>query len=360
MPRASGRVEKRHRIINTSPNSLIPNVITEQLCKLGYTDIEFSGRVSGGSIHSACKILCDGRAYFLKFSKLSDANLPKNVNIPLGASGRNIFEVEKRGLELLRKACIAQKADLVVPNVFHSDVAVAEPGSDKKLPGSDAISSEVNAPNFVKHQNSSNSYAWILMEYLPEGSTGGDFFERFGIALANLHNFNGDRFGLDHDNFIGSLHQSNKEHEKWTEFFIHERLAPQTKKAVDAGLLSTSVIPKMEILYGKLESLLPDEPPALIHGDLWSGNFMSSGNERMPAIFDPAVYFGHREVDLAFSHMFGGFSSDFYHSYEEEFPLVPGFNRRINIYNLYPLLVHVNLFGGGYVTQFERSLSQYL
>lgn len=112
-------------------------------------------------------------------------------------------------------------------------------------------------------------------------------------------------------------------------------------------------------MYAKFGTLFPREIPALLHGDLWSGNFMFTRSGQA-SIYDPAVYFGHREMDLAMTRLFGGFSSDFYSGYSDEFPLEPGFEDRVKLYNLYPILVHANLFGGSYCRQAENIIHNYV
>jgi fructosamine-3-kinase len=115
----------------------------------------------------------------------------------------------------------------------------------------------------------------------------------------------------------------------------------------------------LDRLCARIEDFLPDAPPSLLHGDLWSGNTMSSADDT-PVIYDPAVYYGHREVDLAFTELFGGFPARFYEAYQDVFPLEPGYEERKRLYQLYPLLVHMNLFGGGYTAQVDQIAEHYL
>jgi len=136
------------------------------------------------------------------------------------------------------------------------------------------------------------------------------------------------------------------------------RIYPQLQMAVDTGKISNKTSQAADNLGKKLESLLPPTVPSLIHGDLWSGNLMT-GNMGEPVVIDPAVYFGNREMDLAMTRLFGGFDTKFYDSYEEILPLPPGFEERQDICNLYPLLVHVNLFAGGYIQQVESILRRF-
>lgn len=172
------------------------------------------------------------------------------------------------------------------------------------------------------------------------------FWKTLGEQLAQLHHHSHKSFGLDHNNYIGSLVQLNEPLSSWIEFFIHRRLEPQLR------LLNPPprVIKQFEQLYAKLPQLMPDEKPALLHGDLWSGNLITNAHG-LPCLIDPAVYFGHREAELALTRLFGGFPNDFYEAYTDTSPLPSGFEDRVDLYNLYPLLVHANLFGGGYTDQ---------
>ena len=142
------------------------------------------------------------------------------------------------------------------------------------------------------------------------------------------------------------------------EFFIEGRLEKQIALAKNSGAIDSATVQQFNRLYNKLPEIIPEEKPSLIHGDLWNGNFMT-GADGKAWLIDPAVYYGHREMDLAMTKLFGGFSTDFYESYNETFPLQKGFNNRVDIHNLYPLLVHVNLFGGGYLHEVKNILSRF-
>jgi fructosamine-3-kinase len=196
------------------------------------------------------------------------------------------------------------------------------------------------------------------MDFLETGSRRSTFWEDFGRALAQLHRKSQESFGLEHDNYIGSLPQSNKTHASWSEFFIQERLEAQLKRARDRNKIGGDILLRMEKLFHRLEGLFPFEPPALLHGDLWSGNFFC-GVDGEACIFDPAVYFGHREMDIGMSKLFGGFDPAFYQAYNAEWPLGDDWENRVDIANLYPLLVHVNLFGGGYLSQVRSILQRF-
>jgi fructosamine-3-kinase len=172
-----------------------------------------------------------------------------------------------------------------------------------------------------------------------------------GRALAAMHRTTDQRFGWRRDNFIGATPQSNRGNDDWTGFWRDARLVPQLALAGRNGL-GSRLIDAGERLANMLPRLLAGHAPqaSLLHGDLWSGNaaFLADGS---PVLFDPAVYFGDREADLAMTELFGGFPRSFYASYSEAWPLDPGYELRRDLYNLYHVLNHANLFGGGYAAQ---------
>jgi len=263
--------------------------------------------LSGGSINQACKISSETSDYFLKWNNSAPADF---------------FEKEAAGLKHLKSA----GSSLRIPDVISAASPVGE------TPG------------------------YLLMEFINECGSGDSF--RFGEELAKLHRTKNDQFGLHHDNYIGRLPQSNRQHSEWAEFFSEERIRPQLKLATDSGEIALGVAHKWDIIASRLDELLPSAQPSLIHGDLWGGNYLFDESGKA-VLIDPAVYYGHPEMDLAFSKMFGGFSGEFYRGYESVTPLEPGFQKRIPIYNLYPLLVHVNLFGGHYSSQAVSFLKSY-
>ncbi|MFZ1687503.1 MAG: fructosamine kinase family protein, partial [Flavobacteriales bacterium] len=184
-------------------------------------------------------------------------------------------------------------------------------------------------------------------------------------SLARLHGHTNSTFGLDpastagrRDNYIGSLKQVNTGQVTWGEFFIHCRLEPQVKMAIDHQRIGMGDVLRFERLYGKLPSLFPIEPPALLHGDLWSGNFLCDAHHQ-PVLIDPAVYYGHREMDIAMTKLFGGFEPAFYSAYSDAWAMEIGWEERADLCNLYPLLVHVNLFGGSYAGQVAAILLRF-
>lgn len=204
----------------------------------------------------------------------------------------------------------------------------------------------------------SGKLAFLILENIENGTPGRNFWNEFGTKLADLHRNTSEYFGLDHNNYIGSLTQSNRLHPDFFNFYISERIEPQLKEARNNSAFSLSETRYFDSLFKSLPSIIPVEKPALIHGDLWNGNFMVS-TDGVPYLIDPAVYYGHREADIAMTQLFGGFQNEFYHAYNQAFPLEKEWQKRVDIFNLYPLLVHVNLFGGGYAAQVLRIIQQF-
>jgi len=212
-----------------------------------------------------------------------------------------------------------------------------------------ATANAIHIPKVIGAGESS-PYQFILMEFIESRTRSMNHWEVLGKELASLHKNSSSAYGLDHDNYIGSLPQFNNFKNSWVEFFISQRLNIQLKIGIDSHSIERPLVKKFDALYKKLPSILHEEKPSLVHGDLWSGNLITDekGN---PCLIDPAVYYGNREVDLAMTQLFGGFHDSFYQSYRNSFPLEPGYQERLDIYNLYPLLVHVNLFGQSYLSQ---------
>ncbi|HEX6640819.1 MAG TPA: fructosamine kinase family protein [Thermoanaerobaculia bacterium] len=193
---------------------------------------------------------------------------------------------------------------------------------------------------------------FLLLEWLEPGPARELSWERLGTGLASLHRApSRDRFGADHDNFIGTLRQSNRSTADWPEFWRERRIRPQLELAFANGWFDSGEVRRFDALLAALDDILSPaagDGPSLLHGDLWSGNLhvLASGE---PALIDPSSYVGHREVDLAMTHLFGGFDDAFLRAYGEAWPLEAGYERaRRPVYQLYYLLVHANLFGGSY------------
>ena len=191
---------------------------------------------------------------------------------------------------------------------------------------------------------------FILMEYIEPGRPQSGFQETFGRQFARLHqNTRTQRFGFDHDNYLGSTPQPNGWKEDWVEFWRERRLGFQLDVARKNRLSDPEMNRLGDHLLERLDDLIgePSEPACLLHGDLWGGNYLA--DERgAPVLIDPAAYYGRREADLAMTYLFGGFDRRFYEAYEEVWPLAPGSETRLEIYKLHHLLNHLNLFGGGY------------
>lgn len=220
-----------------------------------------------------------------------------------------------------------------------------------------ADSNEIRTPKVIS-QRSIDNQAYLLLEYIPSGIKSKTFWCEFGNALAQLHLHSSTSFGLEHSNYIGRLAQSNQSHLDWPTFYIQERLLPQIKLADQNNLIDSKTRNDFDLLFKKLNEICPDESPALIHGDLWNGNFLvdESGS---PVLIDPSVSYSHREMDIAMSRLFGGFGVEFYQTYNDTYALAPGLEDRLDIYQLYYLMVHVNLFGGSYLNSVQRILSKY-
>lgn len=287
--------------------SIPDEIVREVEAQTGLVIISFSA-AGGGCINTGGMIATSDNQYFLKWND--------RRRYP------GMFEAEARGLSLLGSPNV-----LEVPKVIHA--------------------------------RETERYQFLMLEYIEASGRAKHYWQHFGSGLALLHKQSSPYFGLDHDNYIGSLPQRNKPSSSWVEFFAEERLGFQVHIGRDAGKIDQRLEKKFEALYKTLPSLLPDEAPALVHGDLWGGNLMTSAYGE-PCLIDPAVYYGNREVDLAMTQLFGGFDQTFFKAYDEVYPLIPGYEQRIDLYNLYPLLVHLNLFGGGYGSQVASIVNRFV
>lgn len=201
---------------------------------------------------------------------------------------------------------------------------------------------------------------WLLLEWIEPGPASPAAWRRLGEDLASLHRSRGDRFGAEHPNFIGPLPQTNEATPSWPAFWRTRRLEPQLRLAVERDMFRPADVDRFERLLERLDDRIAagdEEGPSILHGDLWSGNIHMAADGR-PALIDPSAYHGHREVDLAMAELFGGFGREFQDAYERAWPLSPGFAARRAVYQLYYLLVHVNVFGAGYVGGCRRALQE--
>jgi len=205
-----------------------------------------------------------------------------------------------------------------------------------------------------------NGDDWLALEWIESAPKAPDHDEVLGRGLARLHAEGPSTFGFETPNWIGRLPQRNDPDEDWAHFYGERRLRPLARRARDAGTLPAELSGRIDRLIERLpERVGGDEPPARLHGDLWAGNAITD-EHGAPCLIDPAVYGGAREVDLAMMRLFGGFGARVFAAYEEAHPLMPAAEARVALYQAYPLLVHVCLFGGSYVGSLARTVDDAL
>ncbi len=287
--------------------SSVPDEILSH-CKQTFGDVFSFQHASGGCINNGGMLETQKGRIFLKWNR---ADLYPDM-----------FAVEAQGLALL-----AGSKALKVPDVL------SVYGGEK--------------------------FSCLILEYIDSAAPAAGFWNAFGTQLAQIHKQQAEHYGLDHNNYMGSLQQVNDKKNDVITFFTACRLKPQLELARKHNKIDVEALTLFDKLINKLPELLVDDKPSLIHGDLWSGNFMV-GSTGEPVLIDPAVAYGHREMDLAMTRLFGGFNKEFYEAYHEAFPLQAGFADRFEIYNLYPLLIHVNLFGEGYMQQTLQIVKKYI
>ena len=202
-------------------------------------------------------------------------------------------------------------------------------------------------------------YSFLLLEFIKSSGKISTYWETFAQELAAMHKADvGKEFGFSQDNFIGARPQQNTPAISWISFFRDQRLAPQFK-AADSYFTAADREKITKLLDNMDRFLIEPEQPSLLHGDLWSGNVMC-GSDGKAMLIDPACYVGHREADLAMTELFGGFPQSFYDTYKEAFPLQPGYEERRDLYNLYQLLNHLNLFGPTYLEPVLSIVGEYV
>lgn len=252
--------------------------------------------VSGGDINDAYKVVTEEKIFFAK------VNSSKN--------SKEILRTEALGLELLKS-----KGNINVPKVI-----LLKNIDDKTV---------------------------LILNWVDIGPASNKTSLDFANQLTKLHKNNNLKFGLDFNNYIGTLPQINNFTDEWLEFYNLFRIQYQLKLAIDSGKLETNLIRKSENMFRNIEQDFPGVKPSLLHGDLWSGNYLIDKSSKNVFI-DPATYYGHREIDIAMMKLFGGFSNDIYETYNSIMPLEKDWKGRSKFYQLYYILVHVNLFGGNY------------
>lgn len=210
-------------------------------------------------------------------------------------------------------------------------------------------------------------HQYLLLEWLQRTSPPDDFWDQFAGGLAQLHRNGHTHFGWHSSNYIGSLVQQNNFTASWSEFYTTRRIVPLVKILRNRGSFEMKDVNAAESLCSRLQHIFPNELPALLHGDLWGGNFMAAkidesatGNAIVPSIYDPSVYFGHREMEIGMSLLFGGFYTRFYNVYNNIFPLEKNWQKRVSLTQLYPLLVHAILFGGAYISRCRGIVQEWL
>ncbi len=199
---------------------------------------------------------------------------------------------------------------------------------------------------------------YLLLEWLHACAPVQHSWEALGLSLAKMHGKPQPFFGLAEDNYLALWPQDNTPADTWPEFYSNRRIIPLARSLTDAGKLNKADLANAGNFCKRLPELFPDEPPALVHGDLWNGNllFLPDGS---PALFDPAVYYGHREMDIGMTSLFGGFDTGFYEAYHQSYPLQPGWEQRLPYTQLYPLLLHAWLFGGHYIRDVRNILASF-
>ncbi|MEP7373770.1 MAG: fructosamine kinase family protein [Chitinophagaceae bacterium] len=231
---------------------------------------------------------------------------------------------------------------------------------EKEAKGLEALAQNVTTiriPQVIKYGLAGQDQ-YLLLEWMETGKPGKDSMEKFGAAVATMHRQIQPYFGWEEDNYIGSLPQYNTKYDSWSLFYSECRISPLVQLLFNGGAFSKQDIVAVESFCKKLNYLFPQEPPALLHGDLWAGNFMiaSKGDA---AIYDPAVYYGHREMEIGMTKLFGGFDQRFYDAYSENYPLEKNWLERIPLTQLYPVLVHAILFGGHYVAKAKEIIKPF-
>jgi len=292
--------------------SSLDDAIREKLNEAGVRS-EVTGKqtIGGGSINEAMRLMTTNDSFFVKAHR----NPPPDF-----------FEAEAVGLKML-----SEVGTLRIPEVVASG---GVPGEKTRF---------------------------LILEWIEPGRASGEATEALGRGLAAMHQQRHSQYGLGMDNYIGSLPQPNGWYDSWTEFYAEKRIRAQRDIAKERGYLNHQRAKGLERLIGQMDNFIDagNVHPAPLHGDLWGGNWMASA-EGDAVLIDPAAFYGDREIDIAMSRLFGGFPRRFYEAYNEVFPLMDGYEDRLALYQLYFLLVHLNLFGESYGRQVDGILRRYV
>ncbi len=283
------------------------NEILERLKQLNL-GIDSIVPIKGGDINDAFRLESFDKKYFLK---VNSAN-----NFP------HLFKKEARALEAIKKTKTCS-----VPKV----VNVGEAGKD---------------------------FQYLLLEWMETSTPTVVNWENLGKNLAKLHQNTSKQFGWSEDNYIAIVVQPNSLTDSWSEFYAKNRIMPMMKLLQNKQLINSKQIKSAENLCKQLNSIFPEEKPALLHGDFWNGNILANKKGEF-SVIDPAIYYGHREMDLAIAKLFGGFDDVFFDAYHENNPLAPNFEERLPIAQLFPLLIHAYLFEGYYVKDVQTILKKF-
>lgn len=264
--------------------------------------------IKGGDINDAFRLESFNKKYFLKVNSAN--NFPQ------------LFKKEARALDTLKKT-----KTFNVPKV----VNVGEAGSD---------------------------FQYLLLDWIESSNPTVVNWENLGRNLAKLHQNTNPQFGWTEDNYIAIVLQPNKFADSWSDFYSENRIMPMMKLLQNKQLITSKQIKSAENLCKQLKDIFPEEKPALIHGDFWNGNILANKKGEFTVI-DPAIYYGHREMDIAIAKLFGGFDDTFFEAYQENFPLAPNCSERLPIAQLFPLLIHAYLYEGYYVKDVQTILKKF-
>lgn len=283
------------------------NEILERLKQLNL-GIETIVPIKGGDINDAFRIESFNKKYFLKVN--SATNFP------------NLFIKEARALNTIKET-----KTFPIPKVLN----LGEVGKD---------------------------FQYLLLEWIEPSTPTVVNWEKLGRNLAKLHQNTNNQFGWSEDNYIGIVLQPNKFEDNWNDFYSQNRILPMMKLLKNKQLITSKQIKSAENLCKQFDSIFPKEKPALIHGDFWNGNIIA-GEKGEFNLIDPAIYYGNKEMDIAMAKLFGGFDDTFFDAYQEINPLEPGYEERLPVTQLFPLLIHAYLFEGYYVKDVQTILKKF-